>query len=328
MAGHGEDDTFDASKRPKITKGAINRYKPLEFAPPTFDEPRRTSVSQRSTLSLPLPLPPPPSFSYPGGKDKDEKSVSKLPKAYKLLEPPLRPQSPPNSTSPRGKSKATLGNIPIPPPLEIDERSSLIAHKKMRSALDTPLIMGLPFPQESSGSQSPKKRDGLKFEFERGVGPSPEKKGHPLPRIGYKGGLVDHAKALMARSTTDFSLWYEDTSATGRASTEAALQVRVMSIINRMPSSEVPLIPILPVAGRSPFSNVLTLTHIRDEEDGSKELLVLFASLQTSRTGGPQVGISDTQKIERGKTVRIWRPWSEIKWENQTVIMCSRFVVR
>lgn len=160
---------------------AVSQHRPFEFAPPVFNESRATSRPQKG--SLPLPQPPP----FPHFDAKDDKFTSLNAHKHSLLGAPTRPPpfaSP--SNTPRGMKNPTLERVPIVPAFEDNVGNSLAPHKPMKSALDTPLAVRPPLSQESSDSQSTTTQDGAILELERGIGPSPQKKGHSSIRTSHK----------------------------------------------------------------------------------------------------------------------------------------------
>jgi hypothetical protein len=151
-----------------------------------------------------------------------------------------------------------------------------------------------------------------------------------------RGGLADRAKALMSRSTTDFSLWYED-SASSKKSSEAPLSLRITDIISSNPPKEPPLISTIFPHGTSPRHSVLTRCRGPNEQEvDNSDVLVLFSDLSTTQKD-VRNRVGDPFAIRPGREAQIWKPWTEtyipVEGEDQAdsqikVILCSRFIIK
>lgn len=144
----------------------------------------------------------------------------------------------------------------------------------------------------------------------------------------------------MTRSTTDFSLWYQDISFNSSTATPS-LRVCVKDVISQYPSHELPL---LSQGTQSPamFSCVVTRCWCIDGPQGvaASDVFILFktsASRGTQSVEGARKRVADASVVSVGREVHMWQPWTEVQipingksecTETTIALLCSRFLVK
>ncbi|KAG8854397.1 hypothetical protein FRB91_003528 [Serendipita sp. 411] len=151
-----------------------------------------------------------------------------------------------------------------------------------------------------------------------------------------RGGLAEKAQALIAKSTTDFSLWHRDLSAGGR-DLGAELHLRVLEIRARNHSQNAPLIQDTRTSTLTPLKTVLTICQRFDDDDAPQRIMVLFSTLGSSRQLESLANkVSNPLAISTHKEVLVWKPWIEISLPHvhedgtttETALLCSKFLVK
>jgi hypothetical protein len=145
----------------------------------------------------------------------------------------------------------------------------------------------------------------------------------------------------MTRATTDYSLWYQDVSSSA-GGMEPSLRVRVKDILCRYPSQEPSLLPQSHTRISVNLSSVLTRCERLDlATSGDGQVLILFktsSSRGSQSAEGVRKRVADPLLIVLGREIQLWQPWTEVQvpssmeYESkkplQTVLLCSRFVVK
>ncbi|KAG8814633.1 hypothetical protein FRC17_001033 [Serendipita sp. 399] len=130
---------------------------------------------------------------------------------------------------------------------------------------------------------SPPKPSAQEKEFGRGLAPSPEKGGQfNTKKLFVRGGLAERAQTLIAKSTTEYALWYRDLSAGGK-DLEAELRLSVLEVLARNPSQQTPLLQETQFSITSPLRTTLTRCRQLDRDDEAQQILVLFSTLNSNR---------------------------------------------
>jgi hypothetical protein len=145
----------------------------------------------------------------------------------------------------------------------------------------------------------------------------------------------------MTRSTTEYSLWYQDVSSSA-GGLEPSFRVRVREIVCRYPSQEPPLLPQSHTQSSVNLGSVLTRCERLDmTTSDAEQVLVLFknSSARGSQSAeGTRKRVADPLLVVVGREVLLWHPWTEVQVSSntekglieplQTALLCSRFVVK
>ncbi|KIM25921.1 hypothetical protein M408DRAFT_25814 [Serendipita vermifera MAFF 305830] len=371
----GIDDSFGHSKKPRITASNEQFGSLLDFTPPQFEQaspaaaastskakgkaPAFSLHSHISDFSIPSHQHGRP-IQTPARHMKHEAPLNLT--TPKTPRPPLpfhrdTPQPASSSSSANTKNWVSLADVP-PPVLQPAFEPTPSTPKGMQSAFRTPLIPGTlaftspPASQEldvplsqilGARDMSPKRLSANEMVLSRGLAPSPVKGGGSPKKTFVRGGLADRAKLFMTRSTTDFSLWYQDvSSATSTAA--PSLRVRVKEVVCRYPSHEPAMLS--QSAQSSPNIHfVLTRCQHLDTHKGMTDdaTLILFKSsiMQgNSSAEGARKKVADASIVAVGRDILLWQPWTEVSLPLQgesealrtnvteTAILCTRFLVK
>jgi hypothetical protein len=360
-----QDDSFGNSKKVKIVKKEVTDVSiKSEFLPPSFDQgPSRPIGKEKASHSKATELFLDSKKELPSTPLKQAKSHTKF--RTPTVPPPLQVEQDVKGQHSSAQKLVSLSDMPIPK-LEAAMDSVSVTPKPMKSILKTPLIAGvftspplsqkLQVPLAALLDDSSPKKSTQEEALDRGLAPSPEKKASSkrtftrsvvfakykckhTDRNIYRGGLAEHAKALMGRSMTDYTLWYKDIS-TSTKSLEPALYVQVIEVITCNPPTDfIPVFQGHSQTSKPSFWILTRCSRMPRNENHSAEILILFSAIHNYRTPeGTRKQVATLQNIQPGRKIQIWKPWTLIpmpqttekvnQMEETNAILCSRYVVQ
>ncbi|KAG8836267.1 hypothetical protein FRC18_011658 [Serendipita sp. 400] len=317
------DDAFSTTKKPRTTKTMEKEsISVVDFVPPSFEHTSKRPVQPLSGHASPFPTFDAHAYSISTNLRKAEKrfitpkppelplvnDIERVPtikpRPISIVRPPVFEQTKPNVSTPATPRKRPVATI---------------------------------LPLNVTDLESPPKPSTQEIEFDHGLAPSPEKRIQSSNKAPFmRGGLAEKAQALIAKSTTDFSLWHRDLSAGGK-DLGAELHLRVLEIRARNHSQNAPLIQDTLTSTLTPLKTVLTICQRFDDDDGPQRIMVLFSTLGSSRQLESLANkVSNPLAISTHKEVLVWKPWIEISLPHvhedgtttETALLCSKFLVK
>ncbi|KAG8817349.1 hypothetical protein FRC17_011272, partial [Serendipita sp. 399] len=240
------DDAFLTTKRPKTTKTTDKSSNSTpDFVPPSFE---RVS-SQEPTRPLKGHLPLFPTFNDPSSvRSKKAETRHFIP-----IPPELSALNDKEHISMTKSRPLPIIRPPVFKPSTSSASVSMTLSKKRPADVVLPLNLA-----DVVDLASPPKPSAQEKEFGRGLAPSPEKGGQfNTKKLFVRGGLAGRAQTLIAKSTTEYALWYRDLSAGGK-DLEAELRLSVMEVLARNPPQQAPLLQDTQFSTTTPLRTTLT----------------------------------------------------------------------